>query len=220
MNVAIVMQKPIHQAKTRLKNWLSLDERIGLVQSMLFDVLSTLASVSCIDVLGIVTNDPKAIILAGQFDFHIFYEKEVQGMNKAIKFAVDALPDNIEQLLILPADIPLISDFEVNNLLQMVRKAPVTVIPCRKGTGTNGLVLSPPGVINTAFGVNSKEKHCLMATTAGLNYSIFHSFSLSHDIDTVEDLLLLKTMGEGTKTREYLERYQIFDKLLTGKVTL
>ncbi|WP_419884146.1 2-phospho-L-lactate guanylyltransferase [Peribacillus sp. B-H-3] len=217
--MTIVMQKPMNRAKSRLKNWLSLYERSCLVQSMLFDVLNTLSRVPEIGALGIVTSDPQAIVLAQQFGIQIFYEKEVQGMNQAIKFVVDALPDDVQQLFIFPSDIPLISGNEVGNMVNMVRNIPVSVIPCSKGIGTNGLVLSPPRVIPTAFGVDSKEKHCLLAKKAGVEFTIFHGDTLSYDIDTVEDLLLLQTMGEGTKTKEFLERHQIFDRLLTGQET-
>jgi 2-phospho-L-lactate guanylyltransferase len=217
--MTIVMQKPMNKAKTRLKNWLSLDERTCLVHSMLFDVLNTLSMVPEIDALGIVTSDPEAIVLAQQFGIQIFYEKEVHGMNQAIKFVVNALPDDVQQLFIFPADIPLITEDDVRNIFNMVKNIPVSVIPCRKGIGTNGLVLSPPGVMHTAFGVDSKEKHCLMAKMAGVKYSIFHAHSISCDIDTVEDLLLLQTMGGGTKTKEFLERHQIFDRLLMGQAT-
>lgn len=181
--MAIVMQKPINNAKTRLKNWLSSNERVNLVHSMLFDVINTLSKVPSIDVLCLVTSDPQALDIAKQFGIHIFSDKEANGMNNAIKFVVDALPIDVQQLLIFPADIPLISEDEIDNIVKMARNTPVTIIPCRKGTGTNGLILSPPKVIKTAFGMNSKENHCLMAMEARVNYSVVHSYSLSCDID-------------------------------------
>ncbi|RFU64870.1 2-phospho-L-lactate guanylyltransferase [Peribacillus glennii] len=211
MNLAIVLQKPMNKAKTRLKNWLSLYERIGLADSMLYDVLNTLSKVSSIDAVGIVTSDARAIAIAKQFGVHIFHEGEdALGMNQAIQFVVETLPRDVQHLFIFPADIPLISCDEITNLVKMVKNHSVSVIPCKKGTGTNVLVLSPPGVIQTAFGLNSREEHCLLAKKAGLHYWVFHSSSLSLDIDTIDDLLLLKTMGQGTKTKDFLERNQIF----------
>jgi 2-phospho-L-lactate/phosphoenolpyruvate guanylyltransferase len=218
--MAIVMQKPMNNAKTRLKHWLSSFERISLVHSMLFDVCNTLSKVSSIDRIGIVTSDSTAIHVTNQFGAHVFFEKEAIGMNAAIKFVVNELPKDVNKLFIFPADIPLISKSELSKIVRLVEKTPVTVIPCRKGTGTNGLILSPPGVIRTAFGVNSMVRHCIKAQTAGVNYSIIQNTSLAYDIDTVEDLLLLKTLGEGTKTKEFLENQHIFDKFAALRKSL
>ncbi|MDN3016188.1 2-phospho-L-lactate guanylyltransferase [Paenibacillus sp. BSR1-1] len=220
MNLAIVMQKPMNNAKTRLKHWLSSFERISLVHSMLFEVCNTLSKVPSIDRIGIVTSDPTAVKVANQFGAHVFYEREPRGMNAAIKFVVDQLPREVNKLLIFPADIPLISIRELSIIIRLAAETPVTIIPCRNGTGTNGLILSPPDIISTAFGVNSMVRHCMNAQKAGVNYSIIQNSSLAYDIDTVEDLLLLKTLGEGTKTKDFLENNHIFEKILPRKMNL
>lgn len=219
MNVAAVLQKPIYASKTRLKDWLSPIERSGLIEAMLSDVLSQLSEVNSIDHYMVVTCDPSAIQLANQFGAEVFYEESVQGMNQAIMGVQNTLNESVENLFILPADIPLISFAEVERVVQFSKNYSMTIIPCRKGVGTNGLILSPPKLMNTAFGIGSMEDHCRIARMQAINFEIYYSEQFSCDIDTIDDLLYMEQLGDGTKTKEYLVQKNIYKKLLTNEVT-
>jgi 2-phospho-L-lactate guanylyltransferase len=73
------------------------------------------------------------------------------------------------------------------------------VIPDRHGTGTNGLLLSPPDVIAPAFGPGSCERHRQLAARAGVHCRVERTRSLSLDIDTRADLdeLRARLAGDG-----------------------
>lgn len=212
MRVAVVLQKPIHTSKTRLKDCLSARERACLVQAMLTDVLSQLSLVNSLDYFGVITKDPDVIRLTQAYGGHVFYEKVVNGMNQAIHGITRSLGASVKQMLILPADIPLISAREVDMLLRKSENFSVTIVPCRKMTGTNGLILSPPQVMDTAFGFNSLEKHCRIANNLGLDYTVSQEVSLSVDIDTLEDLHLVTQKGFGTHTRQFIMKNGILHK--------
>jgi 2-phospho-L-lactate/phosphoenolpyruvate guanylyltransferase len=214
----VVLQKPMFRSKTRLNSLLSADQRMGLAYSMLYDVFNVLSEVPSIDELSIVTCDPNAIQLAQKFGANIFYEQCVSGMNYAIKTFVDSLDHRVKELFILPSDIPLITVKELDNIINQKRQAPVTIFPCKNRTGTNGLLLSPPKVMDTAFGINSLEKHSLNANKAGLEYQIGTAPFLSYDIDTTIDVTIIKELGEGTKTYDFMLNQHIFDKLKTEEV--
>ncbi|WP_158555825.1 2-phospho-L-lactate guanylyltransferase [Peribacillus glennii] len=214
----VVLQKPMHRSKTRLTGILSAEQRIGLAYSMLYDVLNVLSEVPSIDEFSIVTCDPNAMGLATKFGANLYYEEKVSGMNQAIKAVVDSLHERVDELLILPSDIPLITVKEIDMIITQKRQAPVTVFPCKNGTGTNGLLLTPPSAIDTAFGMYSLEKHCLSAFKAGYEYHIGTAPLLSYDIDTVTDLFMIHELGKGTKTYEYIHSQQVLDKLRLKEV--
>jgi 2-phospho-L-lactate/phosphoenolpyruvate guanylyltransferase len=214
----VVLQKPMHRSKTRLTSILSAEQRIGLACSMLYDVFKVLSDVPSIDELSIVTCDPNAICLAKEIGAKQYYEKNVSGINQAIKTVVDSLDERVDELFILPSDIPLITVKEMDLIIKQKRRAPVTVFPCKNRTGTNGLILSPPRVIDTAFGVNSLEKHCMNAVKAGCEYHVGTAPLLSYDIDTITDLYKVNDLGEGTKTYDYIHNQHILTKLQMKEV--
>lgn len=220
MRVAVVLQKPTRTSKTRLKDWLSVEERACLVQAMLTDVLSQLSQVRSLDYFGVITRDPDAIRITQAFGGHVFFEKEVNGMNHGIRAVKELLGTRVKQMVILPADIPLISAQEVDALIRRSAYFSVTIIPCRRMTGTNGLILSPPHVMDTAFGQNSMKKHCMMACDLGLDYTVSQVPSLSNDIDTIEDLRFINQIGYGTLTRQYITQSHIIQNSMDIEVTL
>lgn len=220
MRVAVVLQKPTYTSKTRLKGGLSVQERACLVQAMLSDVLSQLSHVHSLDTFGVVTRDPDAIRITHAFGGQVFYEKVVNGMNNAVREVKALLEPRVTQMLVLPADIPLISAEEVDALLRQAENFSVTIVPCRRMTGTNGLILSPPQAMATAFGPNSMKKHCQIACDLGLNYTVSQMPSLSCDIDTMEDLRLVNRIGYGTLTKQFISQSCILNNSKDTEVTL
>ena len=64
----------------------------------------------------------------------------------------------------------------------------VVVAPCHHGTGTNALLICPPGLISFAFGPDSFAAHCAAARAAGVEPVIYRSATVALDLDTPEDL--------------------------------
>lgn len=79
--------------------------------------------------------------------------------------------------------------------------ATVTIIPDRHGTGTNGLLLAPPRAIDPSFGPDSCERHRELARVAGAACRIERLPSLLLDIDTGEDLAVLRERLAGERVR-------------------
>lgn len=218
MNVVVVLQKPMEKAKTRLKDFLSPNKRMGLVSAMLQDVLSVLSKTRSIDCYGVLTCDETAIQLAKRYGATVFYEEEAKGINLAIQNFVNALDEKYKKICILPSDLPLINSEEIEKILN--GNSPVTIVPCNHHSGTNGLVMEPPNAMTTKFGVNSKDKHIRQAKRNGLYYELHYSRSLMHDIDTIQDVLALKEISATTYTRQYLIEQHIFENILAQGVTM
>jgi 2-phospho-L-lactate/phosphoenolpyruvate guanylyltransferase len=82
-------------------------------------------------------------------------------------------------------------------------------VPDRHGTGTNGLLLSPPDAIAPSFGADSCERHRALALDAGVEVRIARPASLLLDIDTGADLAELRARlaeldGGAAQTRAVL----------------
>jgi 2-phospho-L-lactate/phosphoenolpyruvate guanylyltransferase len=92
-------------------------------------------------------------------------------------------------VLILPADLPLITAADVRKLLTLGKKAPVVVIaPDRRDNGTNGLFVNPAGLIEYGYGPGSNHCHAERATEAGARVEILTSKRIGLDLDLPEDL--------------------------------
>jgi 2-phospho-L-lactate guanylyltransferase len=104
--------------------------------------------------------------------------------------------------VLVPGDTPLLNAVELDELLDRCEAdgCAVGVVPDRHGTGTNGLVLSPPIVLEPSFGPGSFNRHMNHAKGAGVSYRAEPVPSLAHDIDTPEDLAALADALEGART--------------------
>jgi 2-phospho-L-lactate guanylyltransferase len=115
--------------------------------------------------------------------------------------------------LLVPGDCPLLDPVEVDALLRRrVHTRSALVVPDRHGTGTNALVLSPPDVLEPAFGSGSRERHVERAAAAGIDCEVVKIPTLALDVDTPEDLdalraMLAKTHGRAAHTRGILRRF-------------
>lgn len=77
----------------------------------------------------------------------------------------------------------------------------VVIVPDRHGSGTNGLLLSPPDAIAPSFGPDSCERHRGLARAAGAACLIERPASLLLDVDTREDLEALRERLDHFETR-------------------
>ena len=219
MNVVAVLQKPMQHSKSRLKHVFSPKQRVELVRAMLSDVLSVLSKTSIIDHYGVLSCDPQAIQLAKRFGASVFYEEKAKGINQAIDQLVKKLDHKYTTLCILPSDIPLITPKDIENVITNATITPVTIAPCKNGTGTNALVLNPPTIIRPQFGVNSKEKHVKQARLKNVPFVLHHCCSLQQDVDTVSDLVMFNKVQLDTYTKEFLSTHRLIKTISFQEVS-
>jgi 2-phospho-L-lactate guanylyltransferase len=82
----------------------------------------------------------------------------------------------------------------------------VVIVPDRHGQGTNALLLTPPDVMEPAFGEGSFARHAARARAAGAAVRVADLPSLALDVDTPEDLAaLLAGRADAPRTRALLE---------------
>ncbi|GJQ52294.1 MAG: 2-phospho-L-lactate guanylyltransferase [Anaerolineaceae bacterium] len=203
---AIIPVKPLRRGKSRLAGMLSEDERTQLNHALLEHTLNTLSALKEITKVLVISRDPLALNLARQYDARTVQEEGTPHLNAALQRAtIAAQAGRALGILILPADLPLITTEDIRALLDRAVKPPVVAIaPDRHKRGTNALVISPAGLIEYAFGEDSFQRHSELAKQAGARLEIVDSPSLALDLDTPEDLEIVKHM-ENSLLQELLE---------------
>lgn len=190
---AIIPVKPLRRGKSRLAGVLSEDDRAILNYSMLGSVLLTLSQVKEVDDVLVVSRDTSALALAREHGARTVQEDGRPGLNTALGRATAvAQLYSVEAILILPADLPLITPRDVKELISQAGKPPCVVIsPDRRDDGTNALYINPPGLIEYGFGPGSFHRHKKQAEDKKVNVSVCKLSSFALDLDLPEDLELL-----------------------------
>lgn len=191
---AVVPVKNLGASKKRLSSVLSPQERGQLTLAMLEDVLNALRA-SSISNIVVMSNDLRVHELAGKFDA-VPLSQKTSGLNSAIEEATQwCMQQGADAVLVLPADIPMLSSEEVDRLVKMGNYGKQTIVLSSSyDGGTNALFQSPPNLIHVCFGARSFEKHIKEAQSKGVCIRIYHSTKVAADIDSAEDLSkLLKT---------------------------
>jgi len=190
---AIVPVKPLRRSKSRLSPVLSDDERAALSQDMLLRTLDVLGSVPKLEHTLVVSRDPKALALAREHGARTVMERGTPELNRAlIRATVVAKGYGVSAVLILPADLPLITQEDVEHIISLATDPPVVVVaPDRHGTGTNALLSAPPGLIEYDFGPDSFLRHKERAAASGARLEVCQMPSFELDVDDPEDLKLM-----------------------------
>lgn len=187
---AIVPVKPLRRGKSRLSGVLSLEARTALNHYLLSNTLEILASIPEIEYSLVVSRDPEALTIAREYGARTVQEQGSPQLNVALARAtMVALSHSVQGVLIVPADLPLLTAEDIRAVVKRTGDPPVVVItPDRHRQGTNALLISPPGLIRYEYGPDSFQKHCLQAKKAGARLEICERGSVALDIDFPEDL--------------------------------
>ena len=193
---AIVPVKPLRRGKSRLAGTLTEDERTVLNQELLEHTLKILSTLKELDQVLVVSRDPHALTIARNHGARTVQEDGQPHLNTALARAtVMAQVHSIRGILVLPADLPLLTADDVRALIDRAAKPPVVVIaPDRHGKGTNALLMVPAGQIEYDFGEGSFQRHCDRAKKSGARLEIVELPSLGLDLDLPEDLEMIRKL--------------------------
>jgi 2-phospho-L-lactate guanylyltransferase len=193
---AIVPVKPLRRGKSRLAGTLTEDERAELNRALLQHTLETLSELKEVDGVLVVSRDPNALTIARNHGARTVQEDGQPELNTALKRAtIVAQVYATRGVLVLPADLPLVTREDILTLIQRATEPPVVVIaPDRHKKGTNALLISPPGLIEYDFGENSFQHHCELVKKASARLEIVDLPSLGLDLDVPEDFEIIKSL--------------------------
>lgn len=198
---AILPVKRFPLAKQRLGQSVADSLRADLARSMVGDVLAALRDCAAIDATIVVTSEQSVAAAARYLGAIVIEDAAEDGQSAAAQCGIaQALTENFERALCVPGDCPTLAQAELTALLAPERPG-VTIVPDRHGSGTNGLLLAPANAISPSFGPDSRARHERLARAAGVACRVEQTPSLLLDIDTGEDLAVLRERLAGEQTR-------------------
>lgn len=212
--LAVLPVKRFADGKQRLAADLGKGTRRALVEAMVTDVLIALRRAERIDGTLVVTGEAAMEAIAHGYDAATVTDREDAGHNDAAILGIEeAIARGARRVILVPGDCPALNPKELDALLTRAPapRPEVVIIPDRHGTGTNGLVLTPPDIITPSFGEGSFERHAAAAREAGAVVRVEELASLVLDVDTAEDLAALREAlggghGNAAHTRGMLNR--------------
>ncbi len=198
---AILPVKRFPLAKQRLGESVADSLRADLARAMVGDVLASLRECDAIDATIVVTREPSVASAARYIGAIVVEDSTEEGQSAAASLGLArALQDGFERALCVPGDCPTLDPDELAELLGGKTRE-VVIVPDRHGSGTNGLLLAPPDALSPSFGPDSRARHEQLAREAGVSWRISQPASLLLDIDTGEDLAVLRERLAGERTR-------------------
>ena len=214
---AILPVKEMAGAKQRLAPLLSPEERIGLMQVMLRDVLAALSAARGLAGIALVTLDPWAEQLAQQHGARIITAGAREGHTGAVVTAAGQLKaEGVPAFLTLPGDIPAAKPMEIDAVIAAASATPAFIIaPAHDEQGSNAILMSPPDAVKLRFGEDSYFPHLAAARAAGITPHILPLPGIAMDIDHPADIARFASLPEAaaTQTLAWLKQNGILARL-------
>jgi 2-phospho-L-lactate/phosphoenolpyruvate guanylyltransferase len=210
---AILPVKRFGIAKVRLGDELSGGTRRALAEAMVTDVLMALRRTKAVAEVLLVTSEPAAEAIGRGYGATVLVDDREDGQSAAVSIGIaHAIEEGVPRVLLVPGDTPAVDPAQLDELLDRpITGRSVVIVADRHGTGTNALLLTPPDVIEPAFGPDSRAKHEAAAAAAGVPCTVEEVTTLALDVDTAEDLAdlriaLANRRGGAAHTRGMLSR--------------
>ncbi|MBF6599782.1 MAG: 2-phospho-L-lactate guanylyltransferase [Dehalococcoidia bacterium] len=216
MRAALIPMKGLAQAKMRLADLLDGRERRELVLAMLTDVIVACSESRCFDLVAVVTNDNDVCSRARDLGARPIVEPDtlrppsgIAALNNGLTFGRRYLARrvHIDELVILPADLPLARADDVRAVVDALGAgagARAVLVRSADG-GTNALALRPPEAIAMRFGRGSADAHRAEAEAAGIEPVEIELERLRFDVDAPADVAALSKLPLGAATRGWLD---------------
>jgi len=207
MRALLLPIKDLNNAKKRLMDVLTPEERLGLAEAMLADTIRAVRGVQLAEKIFVVTNYEPAMDLAQENRWEILREEQQISESHSVDAASRICDDRgVTSLLRVPLDVPLVQAIDIDELLAVECEAPALVIvPSRDGSGTNAILRMPPALFPSHFGLGSYAKHVGEAERVGARVILRRNTRLEMDVDDEADLrALLKFDLSGTLTGRWL----------------
>jgi 2-phospho-L-lactate guanylyltransferase len=220
MKALLIPIKDPTQAKTRLSELLSEDERRCLAWAMFEDV-SRAASAACKpDRVVMVSSFAPAIERARDLGWDVLIEESQVSESASVDWASRMLGERgFDTVMRLPADLPLVQSADIDELLSVELDSPGALLaPSREGTGTNAIIRRPPALFPSRFGPNSFSLHRHEAGLVGVECVIVGNSRIALDIDEPGDVELLIESARGTMTFDALAEIGAFERLARQRV--
>ncbi len=204
----LVPVKNLSSAKQRLAAVLDQPSRTALAQAMLHDVLTTLHNWKEHPQVAVVTGDRYALQLAAEYQFEVIPDPDNPGETGAIEMATRICVERgVESTLVIPADIPLIQAWELDEILKQAPTAGSVLVPAADGRGTNAAFRRPANLFPLRFGNDSFKPHHAAAQATGKPCVVLNLVGIAVDVDNPADLQQLIALPGETRAQLLAREY-------------
>ena len=183
---ALVPQKALSAAKSRLEGTLSADARMELSLALLRHVCAALRAVAQVESIAVMTPDPAVRARAAAWGVPTFVDP-CPGLNAALTQAVRTA-ESSAAILIVAGDLALLGPADAAALLAAAAPGRLVLAPSKEGTGTNAVLVPPGMTFHPAYGGASLAAHRDMARARGYDVLEIRRPGLAFDVDTEADL--------------------------------
>ncbi|HEV2438596.1 MAG TPA: 2-phospho-L-lactate guanylyltransferase [bacterium] len=190
---AVVPQKALAGAKSRLEGALSADARTALSVALLRTVCAALRAAGGVESIVVMTPDPATRAQAAAWGIAALIDPG-PGLNAALAQVVRDAARSCA-VLVVAADLPLLRPDDVASLLAAGRPGRLVLAPSKEGTGTNAVVVPPGMTFHPAYGAGSLSAHRRGARSLGYDVVEIRRPGLAFDVDTEADLRALRYCG-------------------------
>lgn len=192
---AIVPVKPLRRGKSRLSEILSEDERAHLNHQLFVHTIDILKQVDAITDILVVSRDSNVLTEARDLQVRTVTENGTPELNTALRRAtLFSKVFSTEGVLIVPADLPLMTPEDVSEFLDARTEPPCIVIaPDRRRQGTNLLFTKPADLLTFSYGKESFDRHLELAKEKQAQVVIIENERIALDLDLPEDYTLLNS---------------------------
>jgi 2-phospho-L-lactate guanylyltransferase len=211
--VILVPVKNTASAKQRLAAILDQPSRTALAQAMLHDVLTTLYNwparrESDSPAVAVVTSDPYAVKLSAEFEFEVIPDPDNPGETGAIELATRICVERgADSTLVIPADIPLIQSWELDEILKHAPAEGSVLVPASDGRGTNAAFRRPANLFPLRFGNDSFKPHQAAAQATGKPCVVLNLSGIAVDVDNPADLQQLLSLPGETRSQQLAREF-------------
>jgi 2-phospho-L-lactate guanylyltransferase len=209
MRAALIPMKELAGAKMRLADVLDASARAELALAMLTDVISACLESERFDIVAVISGDSEVHWHARELGAKPLAEpKTLSGLNEGLTFGQRYLGRRMacSELIILPADVPLITADDVRAVVDALSDAgPRVAIVRARDNGTNALAMRPVEAIPMRFGRDSATAHVEAAREARFDVVELDLERLRFDVDAPEDVPAMTPLAVGAATREWID---------------
>jgi 2-phospho-L-lactate guanylyltransferase len=210
MNAVLIPVRSMTGAKNRLAADFDDAARTRLTLAMLADMVAAARAARSVGGVYVVSADADLLERARRIGAEPLVETDCLtaaapaldawnvrgGLNRGVFAAAQALEKrSVARLLTIPGDVPLVAAAEIDELFAAACSAPVVLVPSGTGTGTNGLLTSPPCAIAPRFEGESLAAHLRACEEGGLVHALLALPGFALDVDTIADLRVLAARG-------------------------